>query len=597
MGGVVAIFEQAPEGRLRERAAAMAARSAYRGASLIATAPGAAVGVQHRAGEASLAEDAVYLVAYLGTGSDNAELQDAAALLQRLTNGSGDAAPAALTALPADVAAIIVEKASRHVHFATGLAMTRPLYYHASPERLVIASEIRQVCLGADMPQRLDKEQVAETLLFHGPVRDGRRTAYLGVQRSAVTEYNSWMPGQSRVEQPGHYWQPPELAPLGLEDIPELARELRGLLSKATQAAAGDDAALSLSGGLDSTSLWALAREHAGEGPGTAAIALGFPGFEQDESANIRALLEHTRSSARILDASRLRPSQFMREHCEHLDAIPGAPTLYYLDLLGKLLRQEGRRAHISGIGAECQLSPGLDYAVTLAGRGHILTALGDLLRFQDYRALPLGRLQKLKRAARYLLLPPGSRLRQTLRPPPPPGWLMPGWHDLYRQGEASMWRYHRQLGHELGAKWFALAYYGVGSGLENVEHLGERYGVSLRTPFLARPVTDFGFRVPSRVILGAARQKHLLRLAMQDLLPPRIADQHRKVIHVDLARQDIALLHLAGPPKDWCLVEAGIVDPETTTRWWTHMNERGLVDSAWSQLVYGELFCRRYLT
>lgn len=134
----------------------------------------------------------------------------------------------------------------------------RPLYFADTPDRLIVASTVRDI-LDADatVDRRLDLAHVAAIaggLWAHGPA-----TAYRGVREVPAGHCLHWSPGSAaRLER---WWTPPLRIASRRQPLDAAAEELRALLDAAVaeRLPTAGLTAVSLSGGWDSTAVYGTA--------------------------------------------------------------------------------------------------------------------------------------------------------------------------------------------------------------------------------------------------------------------------------------------------------------------------------------------------
>jgi len=450
----------------------------------------------------------------------------------------------------------------------------RPLFYALSPGRLHFASELKALLEQPRIDRRLDEAALWD--YFSLGYIPGEATPFAGVRELRAgcrimvdLDAGSW--DLRRFHQPR--WHADE----SLEEE-ESARKLRGLLERSVSRSLDCDGpvGLTLSGGIDSSSLLALAAR-AGRRPHTFSARVDEPSF--DEVRYQRVMVESARP---IHHEVSFRPDEALahaRACMAHLDE----PTANGAAIPSFLIAREARK-HVK---------------VLLSGEG------GDELfsAYETHRAVGL-------RAAYRSLLGPGARALARRAAALLPvshaklslGFLLkrfvegaerdlPGAHLYWRHAfsEADKSRLLPGASPRPTANLFAdlaagvggddlarvaaidLAYYFVDDLMVKNDRTFMAHSVEARFPYMDRDVVDFATRLPSRFKVRRMRGRLIQKRAMRDLLPPEI-----------IARSNMGLetpysAWLAGPLRplaERCfsresLARSGLLDYEALSALW----------------------------
>jgi asparagine synthase (glutamine-hydrolysing) len=161
----------------------------------------------------------------------------------------------------------------------------KPLYYYASPDSFLFGSEIRALLATGLVPRRLDMAGIASYLAF-GAVQD---------PLTVIEGVRSLPPGHTLVWEKNHseirpYWSLPEVAarPPETDDPGEAVAAVRELLQRAVSERLISDVPIGafLSGGLDSSSVVAMATEVSPEPIDTFSIVFGDKEFSEASYSN-----------------------------------------------------------------------------------------------------------------------------------------------------------------------------------------------------------------------------------------------------------------------------------------------------------------------
>jgi asparagine synthase (glutamine-hydrolysing) len=226
----------------------------------------------------------------------------------------------------------------------------RPLFYALLPQGLVFGSEIKALLLHPCVEARLDPHALAQAFTFWAPLAP--RTVF-----------------QSILElPPGHYMQLREgglsLSRYWSLDFPkaehekqisenEAAEQLRDLLSDATRLRLRADVEVGsyLSGGLDSTLITALIRQHTPENLCTFSIAFKEPAFDERSYQDVAIAFlgtDHRRTECTDTDIG-----QVFTDVVWHAEAplLRTSPAPMYL--LSRLVRDNNIKVVLTGEGSD----------------------------------------------------------------------------------------------------------------------------------------------------------------------------------------------------------------------------------------------------
>ncbi|MEJ5308884.1 MAG: asparagine synthase (glutamine-hydrolyzing) [Anaerolineae bacterium] len=226
----------------------------------------------------------------------------------------------------------------------------RPVFYAPLPQGLVFGSEIKAILLDERIPARLDPYALAQTFTFWAPLAP--RTAFQGIEELRPGHYMLVTKGGRTLSQ---YWSlefPPEGEEVNLSEA-EAAEQLRALLSDATRLRLRADVTVGsyLSGGLDSTYIAGLIREHTPESLCT--FSIGFANTAYDESkyqelATAFLGTDHRRTYCEDADIGRMLPDVIW--HTE-VPILRTSPVPMYL--LSRLVRENGIKVVLTGEGSD----------------------------------------------------------------------------------------------------------------------------------------------------------------------------------------------------------------------------------------------------
>lgn len=529
MGAILVWVGQGESADAQARLAAMAAVSPHRGALTAAAFEGGALAVQAADGDATLHSCPEGALAVHGFVGNRAELAarwtipvgGAANLAEWLWAAWRQQGEAMVAALRGEWAMVVVEAGRGEILAARDRLGLRPLHWCGTTSGVALASEARQALAGAGRPRRIDPERLAMRLA--NLYDDSGRTLYQDVDAVRPARLARWSWPQPGCAPPREkvYWSPPAAA--GRDDLPleQAVEEVRERITVALARTVPEQpCALSLSGGLDSGSLWALtvaARQTGAAWAGRVRpFSLIYPGRPYDESERIRAAHEAGGGDGVIIDASSQSLAEEFGELVGSLDYL-AMPTLVHLKLTAQAARNDGRRVILTGMGGNEWLSGSLLYLAEDLRAGRVWTWLKDVLSLE----LPPGRRRwALIRGTLSLAL-----RRRPSSPPRLPAWLHPRWQVLASREGLLVGGGGRRFrsNHERMVE--NARFYQAGSLLA-LEQYGAVLGVELRHPLCDGDLVDYCFALPGRLFVGGRRPRHLHRMAAGPLLRSAIRDR-----------------------------------------------------------------------
>ncbi|APX92765.1 hypothetical protein BWR19_07380 [Halomonas sp. 1513] len=206
---------------------------------------------------------------------------------------AGEAGPGRLLG---DFAYALWDGKHRRLHLARDAMGLRPLYYRLEDNRILFASEVQQILGVPGVPRRLNERAVAWHLC--GMQIPPGEVFYSGIDEvrpAEVVVINASAAKRSRI-----FWHPDPEARIRYRDERDYAQRLQELLTTSVRdrLRARDPVGISLSGGVDSTCVAAVAawRRQQGENlPSLRAYSWVFPEYlaECDESETIYRIADH----------------------------------------------------------------------------------------------------------------------------------------------------------------------------------------------------------------------------------------------------------------------------------------------------------------
>ncbi len=417
----------------------------------------------------------------------------------------------------------------------------RPVFYAPLPQGLVFGSEIKAILLDARIPARLDPYALAQTFTFWAPLAP--RTVFQGIEELRPGHYMLATKAGRTVSQ---YWGlefPPAGEEANLSEA-EAAEQLRALLSDATRLRLRADVTVGsyLSGGLDSTYIVGLIREHTPESLCT--FSIGFANAAYDESkyqelATAFLGTDHRRTYCEDADIGRVLPEVIW--HTE-VPILRTSPVPMYL--LSKLVRDNGIKVVLTGEGSDEFLG------------GYDIYKEDKIRRFwarepeSALRPLLLRRLYPYianvtRGGDAYLSAFFGKGLTET---------------DRLAYSHLMRWNSTARMRNFLSADFQLNAYDPVDEALANFDGIlqgrsplaqaqflevttfmsayllssqGDRVmaanSIEGRFPFLDYRVVEFAGRLPPHLKMRGLREKHILKQSAAGFLPPEIVERYKQ--------------------------------------------------------------------
>ena len=386
----------------------------------------------------------------------------------------------------------------------------RPLFHARSRETLLISNDLSLLLAVGGLSAPLHAPAIADFLLFSGN-QDLSRTSYRSIHRVPPAH---WL----RVNRAGdtqvhRYWALPQPETPRTISSKNAVEEFRVLFQEAVNdRVSGEQVAISLSGGLDSTSVAAAAvREHPQQihsvtaGPARAAV---------DDEAS------YAREAARSLGIPwELAPSddyslfeRWSDPHCRGLEPTDTPLRAAFVDLM-HLLAAKGRLL-LTGLAGDSVLYSSHQYFVRLLRSGRVLRALTEASSYAITRRRwpPLLFRSQALRAL-------GLRSDQQAFP----SWIREDFareHDLRRRW-AEFWSWREKSLHPWRPEAALFTQQAMWPNtFESYNSAWTGASLDLSVPFMDTRLVEFLFSLPP---MPHFADKDLLRQAVKGWLPDRV--------------------------------------------------------------------------
>jgi asparagine synthase (glutamine-hydrolysing) len=495
---------------------------------------------------------------------------DLVALAYAFTHG------AFITHLHGDFSLAVYDARERRLVLARDAIGVRPLYYAATPSRIVFGSRIQIVLADASVQARPNDRLLAGLMLGHLHRQDDDGSTFFhGISSVPASHIATFDIESMRVEQ---YWEFDAHVRRDAMSFEDCAAELRAHLTTAVdrRLRGPSRVAIAVSGGLDSSALFCLAQQSAI--PPTPALAFTYTahdGSAADESAFVEEL---ERLHGRI----------------EHVTTASVGSVL-------SEARENIRRVEAPMLDLQSNRSASFMTAIARSGAATVMTGhWGDQLMFDQaylvdaFRQLSWTTVREdLDQYLRWFPDAHGDEFKQRfvsdVLDHAAPGWVRPAARRIRRAWRAPEWwqrLYTRQfraaaapdafrhgplhgdhatalchaLYREARSKYHALC-------LEFNSKDAAHYGLTMTFPFLDRDLVAFALSVPGPLLVRGGVPKALLREAVRGIVPEAIRTRRTKgdfsAIVNDAARREFADITrlLAGEPL---VVQFGYVEVDT---------------------------------
>ena len=421
----------------------------------------------------------------------------------------------------------------------------RPLYYSRIGRTLLFASEIKAILAHPDMSARPDDDMLADFLL--SSPRDPEITFFEGV---------SCVPPSTLIDvthdgfRKHRYWDFDPGAEVRLGSLGEYAEAFRELFERAVRRRlrSAHPVAVSVSGGLDSSSILCVAETLAGRGepvaPVTGLSYLDPAGGEADEEA----FLAHIEKKYAIaIQRVKLGQGGFFDGRRDAVWQVE-APWLEEdwdgLRTFHQAARRTGARVMLTGHWGDqmlCSRGYWMDLVHRFAFR-QVFAHVNEFGRWFTDAGDGVFRRLFLRQLILHHLPPPVYGAAK---------WLRLGWRSTWYRGALRRRAMSRSLAREINA-WPSPSAHAAGlyEQARSVHHVmclewnnkvASTDGLEQAFPFLDRDLIAFLMAISGDIICSDGVPKHLLREALNGALPPEIAQRRWKASHTEAANDTMA--------------------------------------------------------
>ena len=487
----------------------------------------------------------------------------------------------------------------------------KPLYYAASGGRFSFASEIKALLHLAPEARELDQVALHRYLSFLWCPGEG--TPLKAVRKLAPG--SAMVVRDGRIERQWRWYRLPATQPVdSLRDQQEATERTTAQLKQAVrrQMVADVPVGAFLSGGLDSSAVVALAREHK---PDIRCFTIEAKGGQEDGATDdlpyARKVARHLGVPLDVVEIEASRMAGDLEQMVAQLDEPLADPAPLNVLYISRLAREQGIKVLLSGAGGD-DLFTGYrrHYAISLERYWRwlplwvrqALAGVGG--RLDQQRALA----RRLAKVLDGVALDGDARLVNYFR------WagerrLRALYTPAFRQalGEedaaAPMLDFLQQMPQQAEPLQRMLAleqrFFLADHNLIYTDKMSMAAGVEVRVPFLDLDLVEFAARIPSSLKQKGAEGKWVLKKAMEPYLPREVIYRPKTGFGAPLRRwMRHELRELLGDLlSEESLRWRGLFDPVAVQRLIAD-NDSGRVDASYTllSLLCIEIWCRRYL-
>lgn len=397
----------------------------------------------------------------------------------------------------------------------------KPLYYAWNGRRLILGSELKQFLEDEDFDRAPDWSALSDFLLLSVQDHD-ERTFLANAKQLPAAHWLEMNAATGELKGPHRYWEPEIGDDIDTSHDAGFEENLRFLLNDSVRIRLRSDVrvGLCLSGGIDSTTICALAAKQVANPSALTGYTISFPGDPDDESelaakAAARAGVRHVRAT--------FAPDDLwsdLRHFVSYQDGPTGQASQFASWRVFQAAREDGAVVLLNGQGGD-ELFGGYDkfYFFWL----QMLLARGQWMRFAVEAAtyLRVNGLEKwsLSQGRRYLPM----FLRRN---------VMGMWRFGTPEFRAKAAVHDREIGSGNNFNrrlWKDLSRFSLPCLLHWEDRNSMAVSAEARLPFLDHRIAEAALRTSTRTKLAHGFTKYSVRSAMRDLLPDQVCWLRKK--------------------------------------------------------------------
>ena len=456
-----------------------------------------------------------------------------------------------------EYALAILDEARRELVCARDALGDRSLFYASRGTRLVVASEPWAVAGADGSAEELNENAVAH--YFALKANEGGQTLFKNVYELppahamtvSASGIHSW-----------RYWQPDPAVKLRGKSDREYAEGFLPLLEESIRCRLRSNyvPALLMSGGLDSTSVACLASRMFAPNP----LATLSYVFDELPECDERRYIELVKAQAGIrsiqVPCDDLWPYKNLQDWPRNPNQPDGNTYRMVIERTYQHARQAGLRVLLTGTYGDELYDGDEDWLSDLLAEGRLRDAAREIRLHLRYAGL--GRTWEsayLRRAALRVLqtVPGGKQLlgpvlnrRRTRHKRTSPAWLTP-----FSASNLSADQSQLDPAFELRASLLGIM---TAEDCVIETYYTSRYGLELRHPYRDRRLVEYVLSLPAHQLYYHGQYKHVLRTAMQGILPEPIRVRSRPTTLLTLLargverEKEVLRRHVQDPAASW---------------------------------------------
>lgn len=435
--------------------------------------------------------------------------------------------------LDGDFAFVIWDTAQQTAFAARDMFGAKPLYYHVDAEKIIFASEPKQILAHPTISADVDDLIVGEYLFQN--FRDMNRTFFAQVQRVQAAH---WLKATSTQIQQVRHWNPDptlEIHYVNRQDYYERFRELLMQAVEKRLETTTYPAFMDLSGGHDSSSVVVmaqrLAEQNSGHLPTLATVSGSFLGVDADETQYFQPLQSRLPFASHTIEPINFAWSlddltaDFWQIDSPFVDMQRGM-----FEQKRRLMQTHAARLLLTGLGGDevihaeyylrdiaTRLKFGLLWQETRQASQTSANSFSSLL-FDSLKAL-------IPHAPKLAL----RKLRGTDKPQLP-FWITQSYRQQYLQFPPSpplSYADFPSLTQEIAFQY--ANYPGIMWVFEMLELQNAQDGIQVAHPILDKTLVNFILSIPFEKRIPAGHWKDLFQRGLADDLPPEILNRRYK--------------------------------------------------------------------
>lgn len=417
----------------------------------------------------------------------------------------------------------------------------KPLYVHATPERVLLASEIKALLRHPDVPAQPDREALQDYLTFQYVLHD--RTMFRGVRKVLPGHFLEIDLHDLSVRDTG-YWEPRfQVDPYHTEEF--FKDRIRETILDAVRLQMRSDVPVGtyLSGGTDSSLVTMLASRHAGEPLKTFTGAFDH-GPQFDESPYALAVAEACGARPFVVHPTEQQFVDLLPRLAWHMDEPAAGPGLFPQYVVAGLARQQVT-VSLGGQGGDEIFGGYARYVVAYleqAIKGAIFETTEEGEHIVSLKSI-LPNLPYLKQYVPMLKDFWGDGAfddmdRRYFRLVDRSGGVLDLFSGDFRaafDADATFARFQAVFNHPDTRSYFnKMTHFDMVSSLPALLHVEDRvsmaHSLESRVPLLDRRVVDLVTSMPPALKFRGAEMKYVLKRAVGDLVPQVVLNRKDKM-------------------------------------------------------------------